>query len=685
MPKTVVIVGGGFAGVECARRLERLLASDWQIVLFNEVNHTTFTPLLAEVVGSSISPLHVVWTIRQTLRRTVCHTAEISRLDFGPQEVEYKLVGGRVARQKYDHLILACGMVVNTDVLPGAAAHSYPLKTLGDALTLRNHLIRQLERAEVEPDAERRKHLVSFVVLGGGFSGVEVAGEIFDLLTAALPFYRSLRSNDLHVTIVQGPDRILPELPEALGEYARVRMTARGIEVRLKTRASAVTEWGVWLEDGTAIRAGTVVCTIGNMTHPLIASSGLQLDRGRVFTAGDMRVVGWDNVWAIGDCAVVPNAFDGQPCPTLAQFAIRQGRQLAQNISQRASGLPTRPFSYRTLGLFAAIGRRNAVGQVMGFTFAGFFAWFLWRGIYLGKMPTVARKVQIAFDWAWDLLFPRDICALSQRETARIPRAHFQPGEEVFRQGEAAEKFYVIEKGTASVFVSGWEEPVLRLGPGEFFGERELVRSGERSFSVKADGPLDVLTIEYGPFQEFLRHLRGLRTKLNDRIARLDSLTELRDVVRRHPGLAQAKVADAMASPPPTIAVTSNFASAISHFQQEKRTAFVVVDDSGRLQGVCTVTDLHNALCGLRSLNTPLAEIMTRPVVTVAASQPLSEAMTTFLLKPVKRLVVVADDNPARPVGLLTLFDIVLHYAAHEGAVHEGTAQRAGATTRNAR
>jgi NADH dehydrogenase len=624
---------------------------------------------LAEVVGSSISPLHVVWTIRQTLRRTVCHTAEISQLDFGSQEVEHKLIGGRTGRQKYDHLILTCGMVVNTDVLPGAAAHSFALKTMGDALSLRNHLIEQLERAEVEPDGERRRQMVSFAILGGGFSGVEVAGEIFDLLTDALPSYRSLRRSDLHVTIIQGSDRILPELPERLGEYARTRQAARGIEIRLKARAAAVTESGVELEDGTTIRAGTVVCTIGTTTHPLIAGSGLPLERGRIRTDSDMRIIGKDNVWAIGDCAVVPNAFDGKPSPTLAQFAIRQGKQLAKNISQRVAGLPTHPFRYRTLGLFAAIGRRNAVGQVLGFTFDGFFAWFMWRGIYLGKMPTLARKVQIAFDWGWDLLFPRDICALSPRETARIPRSHFQPGEEIFHQGESAENFYVIEKGTASVFAGGEGEPVLHLGPGEFFGESELVRSKGSGFCAKADGLLDVLTIEYGPFQDFLRHLRTLPTYANDRMARIDSLTELRDVVRKHPGLTRAKVREAMASPPPTIALTSNFASAISHFQKEQRTAFVVVDDKGRLQGICTVTDLHKALCALRSLNTPLADIMTRPVVTIGQSQPLSEAMTTFLLEPVKRLVAVAEDDPRRPVGLLTLFDIVVHYASHEAGL----------------
>ena len=666
MPKTVVIVGGGFAGVDCARGLERRLPSDWQIVLFNAENHTTFTPLLAEVVGSSISPVHVVWTIRQTLRRTICYKADVTALDFAAQEVEYKLFGGRIARQKYDHLVIACGMIVNADVLPGAATQAFALKTLGDGLVLRNHIISQLERADVEPDADQRRHLVSFAVLGGGFSGVEVAGEIFDLLTEALRFYRSLRRSDLKVTIIQGGDRILPELPKKLGEYADQRLTARGIEIRLSTRAKAVTTVGVLLQDGTEVRAGTVICTIGNTTHPLVAASGLPLERGRIRTDADMRVMGKDNIWSLGDCGVVPNAYDGKPSPTLAQFAIRQARQLAQNISLRIEGRPTRPFHYRTLGLFAAIGRHNAVGQVMGFTFAGFFAWVMWRGIYLSKMPTFARKVQIAFDWAWDLLFARDICEISRRETMRVPRSHFEPGDELFRAGVPGEKFYVIEKGQAGVFSADEKGPILHLGPGEFFSESEFARSDGRSYHVRAEQSLDVVTVEYEPFQEFLRHLQKLRKLTRNSIVRIDSLSELRSVVRKHPGLAQAKVGDAMTSPPPTMPLTGNFASAISHFQKIKQTAFVVVDDAGRLQGICTVTDLHNALCALRSLQTPLSEIMVHPVVTISQSEPLSKAMNTFLLEPVKRLVVVDDNDPTRTVGLLTLFDIVVHYASHE-------------------
>jgi NADH:ubiquinone reductase (H+-translocating) len=668
MPKHVVIVGGGFAGVECARRLERQLGSDWQIILFNSQNHTTFTPLLAEVVGSSISPLHVVWTIRQYLRRTICHTAEISHIDFAAQEVAFKLAGGRQARQKYDHLIIACGMMVNTDVLPGAAAHSFALKTLGDALVLRNHVIEQLERAEVEPDPERRRHLLSFAILGGGFTGVETAGEVFDLLTEAIPFYRTLKRSDRHVTIIQGGDRILPELPQSLSESAFERMAGRGIEIRLKTRAKAITERGVLLEEGPPILAGTVICTIGNTTHPTVTNSGLPLEHGRIPTDADMRVRGKENVWALGDCALVPNAYDGKPSPTLAQFALRQARQLADNISRRTRGEPTRPFHYKTLGLFGAIGRRNAVGDVLGIKISGFFAWFMWRGIYLSKMPTLARKVQIAFDWGWDLLFPRDICEINALETTRVPRAHFEPGEEIVRKGEPPSRYYVVERGTASIYSDRHPDPILHLGPGEFFGEEELARDDDRGYQAKADVSLDLVKVEFRLYQELLRHLRTLQTSSNDRITRLDSLAELRDVVQKHPGLTTAKAGDAMDPRMPTVSIGSSFASAISHFQKENRTAFVVVDDAGHLQGVCTVTDLHNALCRLRSLNTPIAEIMTRRVVTIARSQPLSKAMTTFLLEPVKRLVVVEDDDATRPVGFLTLFDILVHYASNEVA-----------------
>jgi NADH dehydrogenase len=523
MRKNIVIVGGGFAGVDCARYLERRLPDGWDLILLSRENHIVFTPLLAEVVGASISPLHVVWPIRQRLRRTICRTVTVTRINLDAHRVEYRADGGTPAEQSYEHLVLACGSMVNMNMMPGLAAHAFPLKTLGDAFTLRNHLIQQLERAEVETDPERRRHLLSIAVIGGGFSGVEVGGEIFDLLAASRKYYPSIGADEFRVVLLHSPKRLLPEMPEALAEFARVRMQARGIDVRLGVRAQAVTDAGVHLADGGFIAAGTIVCTIGSIANPLVAESGLPLDRGRIRTEADMRVAGHTNVWALGDCAVVPNAYDGQPSPPVAQFAVRQAKQLAANLRRAVLDQTTRPFSFRMLGSFAAIGHRKAVGRVLGLNFSGFLAWFLWRGIYLSKMPTFARRVQIAFDWAWELFFPRDIVQLSRRETERLPREHFEPGEFVFRAGDIGEKFYIIERGKAGVYLEGQLQPVAVLGPGDHFGERALVRTDRRTASLRAEEPLDVLTIGRGPFQDLLAHMDILRARMEEHVVRIDA------------------------------------------------------------------------------------------------------------------------------------------------------------------
>ena len=661
MPKTIVIVGGGFAGAYCAGHLERRLPRDGQLILFSQENYLTFTPLLAEVVGSSISPLHVVRPVRQMLRRTVCRTASVTRLDFAANRVDYQLPHGATASQPYDHLVLACGMVVNTNILPGAAAHSFPLKTLGDALLLRNHLIRQLESAEVETDPERRRHLLSFIVLGGGFSGVEVAGEVYDLLTSSLRYYPSLRKQELRVVLIHSHERILPELPESLGAYARARMAKRGIEFLLGKRAQAVSESGVRLADGTQVTAGTVVCTIGNTVNPLLATSGLPLEHGRVRTEPDMRVPGHANVWALGDCAVVPNARDGQPSPPLAQFALRQGRQLAANLARALADKPTRPFSYRMLGMFAAIGHHNAVGKVFFFKFAGLLAWFLWRTVYLAKIPTWARRVQVAFDWACDLVFPRDIVELNVRETRRLPRAHYEPGEYVFRRGDVAGKFYIIEGGKAAYLLPGSDEPALELGPGDYFGEGVVVRPGPRRASVRAEEPLDVLAVGRGPFQDLLEHLTQLRSELERRMERVEVAWQLHDAVGGSSRLKAVPVREAMTAPAPTLPAGLTFRETIEHFRDGKQGAGVVVDGKGLPQGLITPADLYNALWALKPLTAPLTEIMTRPALTVAESQSLAEVMKVFLRKPVHRLVVVGGDG--RPVGMITPFEILLRFA----------------------
>jgi NADH dehydrogenase len=664
MSKTIVIVGGGFAGAYLARDLERRLPADWELVLFSEENFLTFTPLLAEVVGSSIGPQHVVRPVRQFLRRTLCRTAAVTGLRLDARAVDYRLPEGRTATQPYDHLVLACGMVVNTDIIPGVAAHAFPLKTMGDAIALRNHVLTQLERAEVETDPERRRRLLSFAVIGGGFSGVEVAGEIYDLLIDSRRFYPSLRAEAPHVVILHGPKRLLPELPEALGDYARRRLEARGLTIRLETVARAVTREGVTLSDGSLVAAGSVVCTIGNTVSPLMAASGLVLERGRLRTEPDMRVPGHANVWALGDCALVPNAQDGKPSPTLAQFALRQATQLAANLKSAVAGEPTRPFSFKMLGSFAAIGHHNAVGQVLGLKVSGSLAWVMWRAIYLGKMPTLARKVQIGFDWLWDMFFARDIVQLNQRQTHRVPRAHYEPGQFVYRQGDEAEEWFVIERGTAGVYVEGDAQPVAIIGPGEHFGAGAILHSTSEPVSIRAEEPLDVLAMSRERFRDLADHLLQLRTDLDERVERLVAGWKLREKVRTDSRLNGLLVRDAMVAPAPTLTAGMTFADAITRLQRDGARTWAVVDDQGRLQGVCTAGDLSLAIYAQKPLKTPLAKIMSGPAPTLAASQPLAEVMRVFLLQSVGHFIVVDDNDATRPIGVLTPFHALSHYAS---------------------
>jgi len=510
----IVILGGGFAGVYAAQHLQRRAPKGHDIVLFSQENHLVFTPLLGNVVGSSINPMHVVQPVRQMVRRVTCRTAAVTAIDLAGRCVHYRTAANQPASQPYSHLVLACGNVVKLDIIPGMSAHGWPLKTMGDALVLRNHLIGLLEKAQVEPDPDRRRQLLSVVVVGGGFSGVEVAGEIADLLKESARFYSDVPREDVRVTLLHRGERILPELPPSLGEFAREKMHARGIDIRLKSEAAAVTEWGVRLKGGGEVPAATVVCTIGTTANPLLPAAGLPMERGRVKAGGDFRVAGHENVWALGDCAAVTNAHGGQPCPPTAQFAVRQAKWLAHNLAATLAGKPTSPFKFKPLGAFASIGNRRAVGQVFGLRFSGLPAWFLWRGIYLSKMPTLARKVQIAFDWGWQIFFPRDIVQLNLWQTERLNHAHYEAGQFVFHRGDPGDKFYLIEKGTAGVYLDEAGPPVAVLKDGDHFGEGALLSGAARSASIRAEEPLDLLVVGQESFAQLTHHCAVLRVAM---------------------------------------------------------------------------------------------------------------------------------------------------------------------------
>jgi len=412
-PERIVIVGGGFAGVTLAQRLERLLPEQTEIIVLGADNHLVFTPMLPEVVGRTISPLHVVVAGRQLTRRTKWLEARVSRIDRDKGEAHYLRRDGTTASMRYTHLVLACGAPANLAEIPGLASRGYALKTVIDAIVMGNDVIGNFEAATTQPDPEARQRLLTVVVIGGGFSGVEVAGHITDLMRAIHRFYPELKHETPHVVLLQKGTQLLPELHhESLSEFTLQKLRKNGIKVRLDTSAKKADSTAVQLTSGERIETGMIVCTVGTETHSLIKELGLPLEKGRLKTDPDMKVSGTTNLWSLGDCALVPNAFDGRTSPATAQFAMQQARQLAENLKCASQGTATRPFNFHPRGMLASIGHRNAVAVIYGVKLSGFIAWFLWRGVYLAKLPTLSRKLEVALSWACNIPFPPNIVEL---------------------------------------------------------------------------------------------------------------------------------------------------------------------------------------------------------------------------------------------------------------------------------
>ncbi len=411
-PAHVVILGGGFGGVSAAQRLEHLLVRDRtvNITLVSASNYLLFTPMLAEVAASGLEAQHISAPVRAALTRTEFRRAEVEGIDTAAQVVRLRTrSAGPAEAVRYDHLILALGSVPYYYGLPGLEAHTFSLKTLEDATRLRSHVIESLERADVESDASERSRQLTFVVTGGGFAGTEMIAELFDLVHSVRRFYRRIRPGDLRFILVHSGARILPELSPALAEYARRKLEARGIEFLLNTRVAGATPDAVVLVGGH-IAARTVVWTAGNQPHPLLTTLACERNRaGAVVVDSALRVNGLTNIWAVGDCAQIPDIFsERKTCPPTAQHALRQGQVAAENVVAALRGRQPRSFRYRTIATLVALGHHTAVAEIRGWKFSGFLAWLMWRTVYLSKLPGLEKKVRVALDWALDLFFPRD-------------------------------------------------------------------------------------------------------------------------------------------------------------------------------------------------------------------------------------------------------------------------------------
>jgi NADH dehydrogenase len=410
-PVRVVILGGGFGGLYTALELEKRLktVSNVDITLVNRDNYILFTPMLHEVAASDLDITHIVNPVRKMLNRVRFFHGHIEAVDLEARTVEVCHGDeGHPHRLPFDHLVVALGSVTNDRGVPGLREHALGMKTLGDAIALRNRLIANLEAADFECAAGARGPLLTFVVAGGGFAGVETAAAAHDFLEDAVRHYRHLTKAALRLVLVHSGDHLLPELGPELGRYAEQCLVGRGIDVRLGARVARCTEQGVELAGGEFLPARTLVWTAGTAPNPLVESLSLEKERGRIRVGGDLECPGSPGVWALGDCAAIPDGAGGYHPPT-AQHAIREARTLGANIAATIVGGPRRAFRFGGLGQLAAIGRRTGVAKVAGLRFSGFPAWWLWRTVYLMKLPRLEKKLRVMIDWTLDLLFSKDL------------------------------------------------------------------------------------------------------------------------------------------------------------------------------------------------------------------------------------------------------------------------------------
>ncbi len=437
--KRILILGGSFSGAYVAKHLEKELGatSDVEIAVVARENFVLFTPMLHEVAGSDVSVTDIVQPLRKMVRRARVGIAEVEAIDLVERRVRIRHKDlTRPYEVSYDQLVLALGSVTNFYHTPGLEEHALTMKTLGDAILVRNRVIDALELADNLSDETAQRTTLTVVVAGGGFAGIEAAGAVNDFLREGMKFFPRLKEHMVRVVVVHAGDHILPELGQSLGHYAQEKLRKRGVEIRLSTKVTGYDGQNVTLDDGETISTRMLIWTAGTASAPVISSLPCALERGRVVADDCLRVPNWPGVWALGDCALVPDPLNpGKFYPPTAQHAIRQAAVLAQNIAAALRGQPPRPFKFKMLGMLAAIGRRAGVAQILGMKFSGIIAWLLWRGIYLSKLPGFQKKVRVTLDWGLDLIFSKDIVQLPMLRELPTPAT---TEHELHKRSEAA-------------------------------------------------------------------------------------------------------------------------------------------------------------------------------------------------------------------------------------------------------
>ncbi len=426
-PTRILIVGGGYVGMYTALRLQSQLRPDEaSVTVIDPQPHMTYQPFLPEAAAGSVEPRHVVVPLRRVLRHCHVLTGPVTGIEHARRAVIVEAADGHIKELGYDVLVVALGSVARTLPIPGLAECGIAFKTIGEAIYLRNHVLSRLDAASTTIDPQLRRKLLTFLVIGGGYAGIEALGELEDMARYASRYYESLDATDMRWVLVEASNRIMPEVSEKMGVYTAERLTERGIEIFLDTRVKTMEGGHVELDDGTTFDADTIVWTAGVKANPVLRRTDLPLEeKGRVRCTAALQAQGLSAVFSAGDCAAVPDLSSPDPdalCSPSAQHAVRQARQLASNIIAQLRGRPLTPYKHSYAGSVATLGLHKGVAEIYGLKLKGWPAWFMHRTYHLSRMPTFNRKVRIAMDWTAALFFRREVVALGQ---INEPKAEF--------------------------------------------------------------------------------------------------------------------------------------------------------------------------------------------------------------------------------------------------------------------
>jgi NADH dehydrogenase len=522
--KKVLIVGGGFGGMFTAKKLQKLCQGELDIELISKINYFVYQPLLPEVAAGTLDPQDAVTPLRTLLKGVHVRLAEVTGIDFDAKQVV--LLQGQkkiLQRVDYDHLVIATGQIANLSLFPGFEHHSLTMKDLSDAYRLRNHVIECMEMADVTRFAEIKQRALTFVVAGGGFSGVETMGELAEMIERILPQYPNIRRDEIRMVLIQLGGRVLPELPERLSQYTLTQLQKHGVDVWLNTGISSATHQAVYTSDGRSLPTRTIVTTIGNGPSEFVKSLPITLQRGRVPVTPELQVIGLKDVWALGDAALIPlNADIANPvyAPPTAQFAAAQAEVLAKNILNHSRGQRLLPFQHKAAGVMASLGAKRGVAEISGVRVTGFLAWFLWRAAYIGMLPGFGTRLRVGFDWLFDYFMPRTIVCMGESDRPATRYLHYARGEVVQYANEVPAGFYIVVSGSLEQQLEhpGGEPLRRQLRAGDSWGSRALKEKRLTQGKITALEDTKLLLVKSEDFQR----LRNSFAPLNDVLAAHD-------------------------------------------------------------------------------------------------------------------------------------------------------------------